>query len=82
MWRCGTDPSATYKDLDEKMEEAGVSSILVVQEGKLMEVAKDRSESFRRRFFLFTDLLILAEDKDKPGCTSLFPSLFVLFRKY
>ncbi|ELR18659.1 RhoGEF domain containing protein [Acanthamoeba castellanii str. Neff] len=39
----------------------------LVQEGKLMEVAKDRSESFRRRFFLFTDLLILAEDKDKPG---------------
>jgi hypothetical protein len=43
----------------------------LVQEGRLMEVAKDRSESFRRRFFLFTDLLILAEDRDKPGCTSL-----------
>ena len=42
MWRCGTDPSATYKDLDEKMEEAGVSSILVVQEGKLMGVVTRR----------------------------------------
>jgi CBS-domain-containing membrane protein len=37
-----TDPSATYKDLDEKMEEAGVSSILVVQEGKLMGVVTRR----------------------------------------
>ncbi|ELR17813.1 inosine5'-monophosphate dehydrogenase [Acanthamoeba castellanii str. Neff] len=35
-------PSATYKDLDEKMEEAGVSSILVVQEGKLMGVVTRR----------------------------------------
>jgi CBS domain-containing protein len=42
VWRCGTDPSATYKDLDEKMEEAGVSSILVVQEGKLMGVVTRR----------------------------------------
>lgn len=36
------DPSATYKDLDEKMEEAGVSSILVVQGDKLVGVVTRR----------------------------------------